>query len=960
MKLRNLFMAVIAGAFALTACEELPEDLVSPLINLDPSELEFDASEGTKTIDLTATLNWSVVTDLSGKWVALGKDKGDASKDKQTISVSVEANTGFDRTMDIVFSAGNMVKATLKVTQKGSQGTFVAEEGDGSKEKPYNVAQVAEAVAQLTWTDKDTYEKVGPFYVKGKIASIKEAFSSAYGNGTFTITDDGNATDPSFTAYRIYYLENKKWVEGNTQIEVGDVVVVYGEIMNYMGNTPETVQKGSYLYSLNGETVATGGQTVDYANAEAKTVAEFIAAADTKTPYKLTGEVTGNINTTYGNFDLKDATGTIKIYGVSNWADVQDKVKKGSIITIAGVYKDYNGTHEMVDGYILDVQGGQEVDYNSVPAKTVAEFISAADTGNYYKLTGKVSGFNANYCSFDLTDETGLIYVYSVDNKSDWSSKIKDGGTVTLAGLYAYYSAKNQHEVVNAHILSFTEGESGPAENATGNGTLDNPYNPKAAADVASALEDKAKTENDVYVKGKISSVKYTFSAQYGTATFYISEDGTTSGTQFQVYSVYYLGNRAWVDGDTQVAVGDEVIICGKLTNYGGTPETSSKEAYIYSLNGATDGGSQQTETEQATGNGTLDNPYNPKAAADVASALEDKAKTENDVYVKGKISSVKYTFSAQYGTATFFISEDGTTSGTQFQVYSVYYLGNRAWVDGDTQVAVGDEVIICGKLTNYGGTPETSSKEAYIYSLNGATGGEPAASFGVEKTEISVAATATGATIKVTGNVAWTATSTAVIEGGTASGNGAGSFSVAFDENTDTENVKTYTATVVTTADVANKEIVVTITQAKASSGNTNVITIPLTSATTFAEDNGGDVLKNGWAATVEGYKVATYKYKSTSNPITPDQYSMRVYKSAVFYIEAPAGKTIKALCFKANNYDNGKYILDLTGVEGTEGTAVADKTDAIIKWEGSASTVTLQAAAGQTRLESVEVYFE
>ena len=61
MKLRNLFMAAVAGAFAFAACGEIPEELVSPLINLDPSELEFDASEGTKTIDLTATLNWSVV-----------------------------------------------------------------------------------------------------------------------------------------------------------------------------------------------------------------------------------------------------------------------------------------------------------------------------------------------------------------------------------------------------------------------------------------------------------------------------------------------------------------------------------------------------------------------------------------------------------------------------------------------------------------------------------------------------------------------------------------------------------------------------------------------------------------------------------------------------------------------------------------------------------------------------------
>ena len=52
-----------------------------------------------------------------------------------------------------------------------------------------------------------------------------------------------------------------------------------------------------------------------------------------------------------------------------------------------------------------------------------------------------------------------------------------------------------------------------------------------------------------------------------------------------------YLGNTDWAEGNKQVQVGDEVIVCGKLTNYQGTPETASKEAYIYSLNGVTEGG---------------------------------------------------------------------------------------------------------------------------------------------------------------------------------------------------------------------------------------------------------------------------------------------------------------------------------------------------------------------------------
>ena len=127
---------------------------------------------------------------------------------------------------------------------------------------------------------------------------------------------------------------------------------------------------------------------------------------------------------------------------------------------------------------------------------------------------------------------------------------------------------------------------------------------------------------------------------------------------------------------------------------------------------------------EDANGYGILDNPFTACMANVLAGSLEQGETTTEDYYVKGKIADIKYTFSEQYGTATFFISRDGSNDYT-FQAYSVYYLENKPWVEGNTQIKVGDEVIICGKLTNYNGTPETASKKAYIYSLNGVTKNE-------------------------------------------------------------------------------------------------------------------------------------------------------------------------------------------------------------------------------------------
>ena len=227
---------------------------------------------------------------------------------------------------------------------------------------------------------------------------------------------------------------------------------------------------------------------------------------------------------------------------------------------------------------------------------------------------------------------------------------------------------------------------------------------------------------NDFFVKGKISSIKYEYSAEYGTATYNISEDGS-EGTVFTVYSSYYFDNKSWQAGLTQIAVGDEVIVCGKIINYNGnTPEFVSKQSYLVSLNGKTSPESVPVENpEDKMDHGTADNPVSVTAAIANAVAIGTDA-SEKDFYVKGKISSIKYEYSAEYGTATYNISEDGS-EGTVFTVYSSYYFDNKKWQEGDNQIAVGDEVIVCGKIVNYNGnTPEFVSKQNYLVSLNGNT----------------------------------------------------------------------------------------------------------------------------------------------------------------------------------------------------------------------------------------------
>lgn len=183
------------------------------------------------------------------------------------------------------------------------------------------------------------------------------------------------------------------------------------------------------------------------------------------------------------------------------------------------------------------------------------------------------------------------------------------------------------------------------------------------------------------------------------------------------------LGNKN-IASDDEVKVGDEVIICAKVVNYGGnTPETVQGEGYIYALNGKTEGGTTPS-TGQATGDGSKENPFNSVAANQMASKLASGEKTDKQYYIKGKVVSVKEAFSAQFGNASFYISDDGKEDN-KFYVFRTLYLNNEKWTEGKTNVAVGDEVVVCGSLINYmGNTPETVQGETYLVSLKSNGGG--------------------------------------------------------------------------------------------------------------------------------------------------------------------------------------------------------------------------------------------
>ena len=236
--------------------------------------------------------------------------------------------------------------------------TYAEPKGSGTLADPYNVSGVINLISTL----KPDEASANEVYIKGKVNEITEQFGTQYGNATFTMVDEGY--DTPFTAYRILYLGNKKYTEGDL-LKEGDEVIVCGKVVNFRGNTPETVQGSAYLYSLNGKTGDDG--SASSGDAQKVSIADFINAPESDVWYQLTGKVKNlKEDDIYGNFDLEDETGSVYVYGLLSEKGGEKKkfqelveakgIKENSTITIIGNRGSYKDKIEVLNAYFVSIE----------------------------------------------------------------------------------------------------------------------------------------------------------------------------------------------------------------------------------------------------------------------------------------------------------------------------------------------------------------------------------------------------------------------------------------------------------------------------------------------------------------------------------------------------------------------------------------------------------------------------
>ena len=434
------------------------------------------------------------------------------------------------------------------------------------------------------------------------------------------------------------------------------------------------------------------------------TCAEIIAGPDSKT-YRVTGTVTAIANTTYGNWYLEDATGQVYIYGTldkngatKNFASLGIEV--GDVVTVEGPKTTYNGTVELVDVTVLKIvksllkvvdepvtigkEGGEftvKVAFKGVGANV--SIPSEAQQWLMMKSSRYIPGLKTIYDTATPADTTEFTFTVAANDGAARQADLEFTSSTVVNSSTVAYTVKQE-----ANVLPHGE-------------SADDPF---TIAEAIAKCEAIGSTSDGViyYAKGYISSISSIDTGDYGNATFNISDDGTEAGA-LTVFRSYYLDNAKFTAAD-QIAVGDEVIICGKLVNYKGTTPEFSGNVYVVS----------QKKSEP----GTLLLPFSVTEAIAKCQAI---GSTSDGViyYAKGKVSSVKE-ISTSYGNATFNISVDGTESNV-LTVFRAKGFGNESITDAEI-VKVGDEVVVCGKLVNYKGETPEFSGNVYIVSVNGKT----------------------------------------------------------------------------------------------------------------------------------------------------------------------------------------------------------------------------------------------
>ncbi|MBQ3673214.1 MAG: hypothetical protein II928_01930, partial [Paludibacteraceae bacterium] len=283
-------------------------------------------------------------TRYSGQSVRLVKEAVNPCTDK-TSEFSVSAETSYTWNSETYTASGDYTQTfpmangcdsivTLHLTITGGSATYLT------------VAQAMDEYTNLALENKATSEN--SYTVRGYVTQWVSGYPD-YQNADFFIDDTEYGLNTLLECYRLT-ADNE--ADKRTLI-VGDYVEATAYLKNYNGRAE--LVNGTFRVITAATPVEDRGDIA---------VADFLAAADTKNIYHLTGVVsdlpedrTSNA-WKYGNFNLTDATGTVYIYGLLTADSVAQQflsldIENEDEVTLKGVYSLHNGNPQIANAIFI-------------------------------------------------------------------------------------------------------------------------------------------------------------------------------------------------------------------------------------------------------------------------------------------------------------------------------------------------------------------------------------------------------------------------------------------------------------------------------------------------------------------------------------------------------------------------------------------------------------------------------
>ena len=452
MKLHKYLLIALAAITTVGTCVSCDEDDKVTLLDevqVSSSYVTFAAGGSTSTITLKATDSWSFDQSTVPAWVTINPMSGGAGETNVSFTAGPAADT---QSATVMLNCGGKTQRInlLQQTEKRELPiSTCAEVIAGADGVTFRVRGICTAIANTNYGNFYINDGTGTVYIYGTV-DAKGAYNWASFN--IEVGDEVTVEGPKTTYNGTVELVDASFISVNKSlikcdstyvagVKSSELPIEGGEIKAYLTNKANGVtvnipEEAKSWLSVTGidikgtKNVVTllaapnaGGDrstTISFVTSDGKKtytaeqaisqkgailevpVSEFLAAAENDTQYRITGIITSlYASDKQGkSFTLRDYSGEVLIYRAEGF--IESGAKVGDIVTVVGKRTSYKETPQM--GTVTF----EELKY------AVTE-VSIADSGTVGPSVGDGTKYDLEqYGNFNLTDETGSVYIYGV------------------------------------------------------------------------------------------------------------------------------------------------------------------------------------------------------------------------------------------------------------------------------------------------------------------------------------------------------------------------------------------------------------------------------------------------------------------------------------------------------------------------------------------------------------------